>query len=97
VRSLSDNVACTASITAVKSWEFVVLANESELLINVVIGNELKLLSSSNQNGKWSGSKLTSSFDVDVAPPAKRQSLTHEGTHAERGRTRITPFGESDS
>ncbi len=60
--------------------------NESELPINVVNANKPKMLRGLNQNGKWSSSKVTTSFDVDVEPPAKRQSLTHSGTHVERGK-----------
>ena len=71
------------------------MVNESELLINVVIGSKPKMLRGLNQNGKWSSSEVTISFDVDVAPPAKRQSLTHSGTHAERGKPVTLPIRES--
>jgi hypothetical protein len=73
------------------------MANESELLLNVVIANKPKMLRGLNQNDKWSGSKVTSSFDADVAPPAKRQSLIHSGTHAERGKPVSLPLRESES
>ena len=71
------------------------MANESELPINVVIRNKPKRLRGLNQNGKWSSSKFTSYFDVDVAPPAKRQSLTYAGTHVERGKPVILPSGKA--
>ncbi len=49
VRSLSDNVACTASINAVKSLELSGMVNESELLINVVNAHKPKMLRGLNQ------------------------------------------------
>ena len=39
-----------------------------------------------NQNGKWSGMGVPNSSIVDAAPPAERSDLTHNGTHAERGK-----------
>ena len=71
------------------------MVNESELLINVVIQKQPKMLRGCDQNGKWSGSKVTTSFEVDVAPPAKRQHLTHSVTHAERGKPVTLPFGKA--
>ncbi len=61
------------------------MVNESELLINAVIGNKPKMLSGLNQNGMWSRLEVTISSNVDVAPPAKRQDLTCSGIYAERG------------
>ncbi len=42
------------------------MVNESELPINVVNANKPKMLRGLNQNGKWSSSKVTTSFDVDT-------------------------------
>ena len=61
------------------------MVNESESLINVVNGNKPKMLSGLNQNGKWSRLKVTIFFNVDAAPPAKRQDLLRSGIYAERG------------
>jgi hypothetical protein len=54
------------------------------LLINVVNGNKPKMLIRLEPKGKWSGLEVTSSSNVDVAPPAKRQDLTCSGIYAER-------------
>ncbi len=72
------------------------MVNESELLINVVIGNKPKMLTGLNQNGMWSRLKATNSFNVDVAPPAKRQNLTYSGIYAERGKPVILPQGKAN-
>ena len=61
------------------------MVNESELLINAVIANKPKMLTGLNQNGKWSRLRATISLNVDIAPSAKRQDLTHSGIYAERG------------
>ena len=68
---------CSPFFEQQRGWELGLnnMANESELLINVVKIGKLKLLISLNQNGKWSGSEVAISFDADVAPPAERQSL----------------------
>ena len=58
------------------------MVNESELLINVVNGNKPKMLRGLNQNGKRSRLEVTSSSNVGVAPPAKRQNLTYFGIYA---------------
>ena len=71
------------------------MANESELPINVVNANKPKMLRGLNQNGKRSGSEVTTSSDVDAAPPAKRQSLTYSGTHVERGKPVSLPSGKA--
>lgn len=62
------------------------MVNESESLINVVIGRKPKMLTGLNQNGKWTGLMVTSSINEDVAPPAKRRHLTYSGIYAERGK-----------
>mgnify|MGYP006310810035 CR=1 FL=1 len=41
------------------------------------------------QNGKGTGVGVANSSSADVAPPAKRQDLTHAGT----GRERAKPVG----
>jgi len=71
------------------------MVNESELLINVVINEQPKMLRGCNQNGTWSSSETQLISDVDVAPPAKRQHLTYSGTHAERGKPVHLPIRES--
>ena len=38
--------------------------------------------------------RVTSSLNVDVAPPAKRQDLTHSGIYAERGKPVIFLFAK---
>ncbi len=48
------------------------MANESELPINVVNANKPKMLRGLNQNGKWSGSKVTTSFDVDISTTGEK-------------------------
>ena len=68
------------------------MVNLGELLINVVNGNKPKMLTGLNQNGKWSGLRVTSSLNVDVAPPAKRPDLTRSGIYAERGKPVIFLF-----
>lgn len=68
--------------------------NLGELLINAVIARKPKMLKGLNQKGKWSGLEATSSSNVDVEPPAKRQVLTHSGIYAERGNPVIFPLGK---
>lgn len=43
------------------------------------------------QNGKWSSQGAPNSSCVDVAPPAKRQSLTSPGIDTERGKPVVLP------
>ena len=71
------------------------MVNESELLINVVIADKPKMLRGLHQNGRWSSSKVTTSFDVDTAPPAEKQHLTHSGTQAKRGKPDTLPQGKA--
>ena len=73
------------------------MANESELPINVVIQKQPKMLRGCDQNGEWSSAMVTTSIAADVAPPAKRQSLTYSGTQAERGKPVSLPLWESES
>jgi len=73
------------------------MVNESELLINVVIQKQPKMLRGCDQNGKWSGAMVTTSIAADTAPSAERQHLTHSGTHAERGKPIHLPMRESNS
>ncbi len=91
VRSLWDNAPLTSSINEVMTLELSSMVNESELLINVVINEQPKMLRGCNQNGKWSSSEVQLVSDVDVAPPAKRQHLTYSGTHVERGKPDVLP------
>lgn len=70
------------------------MVNESELLVNVVNENKPKMLIGLNQNGQWSGSEITMFSDVDAAPPAERQHLTHSVTQAERGKPVASPLGK---
>ena len=62
------------------------MVNESELLINVVIGDKPKMLSGLSQKASGQDWKLQFLPIVDVAPPAKRQNLTYSGIYAERGK-----------
>ena len=48
------------------------MANESELPINVVNANKPKMLRGLNQNGKWSGSEVTTSSDVDISTTGEK-------------------------
>jgi hypothetical protein len=66
-----------------------------ELLINVVIHNKPKVLTGLHQKGTWYGSEASYSSDADNKPPAERQSLTHLGTHAERGKPVTSPTGKA--
>ena len=62
------------------------MVNESELLINVVMGNKPKMLTGLNQKVKWSSSEILQFSDVVVVPSAQRQYLTYSGIYAERGK-----------
>ena len=73
------------------------MVNESESLINVVIGNKPKMLTGLDQNGKWTSLEVTISSNEDVVPPAKRRHLTYSGIYAERGKPVISSFEESKS
>ena len=61
------------------------MVNISELLINVVILKQPKMLSRLSPKGKWLSVKICSFLTADVAPPANRQDLTCSGIYAERG------------
>jgi hypothetical protein len=48
------------------------MVNVSELPINVVNASKPKMLTGLNQNGKWSSSKVTTSFDVDISTTGEK-------------------------
>ena len=60
-----------------------------------VFGNKPKMLRGLNQNGTRSRLEVTSSSNLGVAPPAKRQNLTYAGIYAERGKPVILPQGKA--
>jgi hypothetical protein len=53
------------------------MANTCESLINVVIHNKLKMLTSLTQKGMWSVQGFEVLLTQTPRPPAKRRSLTH--------------------
>lgn len=59
--------------------------NLCELPINVVNAKRAKDADRLEPKGEWSSLEVTSSSNVDIAPPAERQVLTHSGIYAERG------------
>ena len=90
VRSPGDNVTsiersavnaraetATASITAVGGQPSGQV-NPGEVLIKAVNRDEPKMLSGSDQNGKWPGTGAADSPVADDAPPAERHDLTPE-------------------
>lgn len=76
------------------------MVNRCEPLINVVIENKPKVLTSlarANRlgpKGKGSGIGAPNSPIADGAPPAERRNLTHAGTCAERGKPVGLPLGK---
>ena len=58
----------------------------TELLINLVNENRLKMLTSLDQNGGWTGYGARLSPYTAVAKPGKRQLLNSQGHFAERGK-----------
>jgi hypothetical protein len=56
-----------------------------ELLINVVMHNKPKVMTGLNQKVRGKDQKLPILLTQTTRPSAERQSLTHPGTHAERG------------
>ena len=56
------------------------MEKESELLINLVNENRLKMLTSLDQNGRWSGYGARLSPYTVVVPPGKRQLLPFQWT-----------------
>jgi len=68
------------------------MVNQSESPINVVrFDQRLKDAVTLGPKGKWSGLGAPNSPGADVAPPAKRHSLTHSGTGTERGKPVVLP------
>ena len=65
------------------------MVNISELLINVVILKQPKMLKRLSPKGKWSSVKICSFLTADAAPPANRQDLTRSGIYVERGNSVI--------
>ena len=64
------------------------MVNRCELLINVRFWKQAKDAVRLEPKGREAGRsrlKVTIFFNVDVAPPAKRQDLTRLGIYAERG------------
>ncbi len=73
------------------------MVNESELLINVVMHDELKMLRSSNQKVSGQVQRVNGSLTWLLFHRRKRQHLTYSGTHAERGKPIHLPMRESNS
>jgi len=71
------------------------MVNESELLINVVMHDELKMLRSSNQKVSGQVQRVNGSLTWLLFHRRKRQHLTYSGTHAERGKPVHLPLRES--
>ena len=69
-------------------WERV---NTSEALTNVVNLGERKMLTRSDQKGKWPGSEAPNSSDVVDEPPAERRDPTPTGLATERGKPVVLP------
>ncbi len=71
------------------------MANESELPINVVIGDKPKMPQRLEPKGKWSSERVTSSCSVDVAPPAKRlKPIPTLVLMPQRGKPVLLPSGK---
>ena len=64
-----------------------------ELLINAVKHNELKVLTSSTQNGKWSSIRAVASLIMDVEPSANREILTRSVIKYKHGKPVVLPNG----
>src|SRR5712691_7547000 len=62
-----------------------------ELLINVVMRNKPKVPTGLNQKVRGWDQRLPIPLTQTTKPPAERQSLTHPGTHAERGKPASLP------
>ena len=68
---------------------------DGELLINVVMHSKPKVMTGLNQKVRGKDQKLPILLTQTTQPPAERQSLTHPGTHAERGNPVPSPRRES--
>jgi hypothetical protein len=69
------------------------MANTCELLINVVIGSQPKMLTGWDQNGKGSVQGFVDPLPQTVRFPANRQSLTYRVHQEERGKPVVLPQG----
>jgi len=72
----------------------VVWLTDGELLINVVMHSKPKVMTGLNQKVRGKDQKLPILLTQTTQPPAERQSLTHPGTHAERGKPVPSPRGD---
>ncbi|MHB0999090.1 MAG: hypothetical protein ACYC27_07580 [Armatimonadota bacterium] len=79
MRSSGDNVARSANTKAVRELGSDGMANTSELLINVVMVRQAKGVERLDQKVRGQEWGFPRYSIVDVAPPAKRQSLIRQG------------------
>lgn len=73
------------------------MANKSELLLNVVRKEQAKGADRLEPKGKMVGTGAESSPVADKTHHRRmKQSLTHSGINAERGKPVILPHGKAD-
>jgi hypothetical protein len=71
------------------------MANTRELPLNVVMHDKPKVLKGLTQKGRGRDRGLLFPSTQTTWPPADRQSLRHQGTDTERGKSVAFPLGKA--